>query len=299
MEEKILPKKRKKRWRIGAQMMVVYLFAVLVPVMILVAVTMHNTYTNQKKQEEDALKYNANLLKTYNSAIKQTLYEISTQIYTISDSIVYNDELLSFLRGEYENEQEIREAANRITLMDKYMGNYAGIEEVYVYVDRADMVDFKQFRVPTDEIKETDWYQKAQEQYAPFWVCSWLPDNYGTYAWRLALVRKMVLVGGEGEAVIVITIRDAYLSSRINNQEYITMISVDDMPVFFGSDKKYCGNSLPEPVIQGKSYDDSGVGVIEENEALYHLSSLDISKTSSDMYLLTYAKVQPAEEPVM
>ena len=298
MEERKLPK-RKKRLKIGAQMMLAYLFAVLVPVMILVAVTLHNAYGNYKKQEADAVKYNANLLKTYNSAVKQTLYEISTQIYTISDSIVYNDELLSFLRGEYENEQELREAANRITLMDKYMGNYAGIEEVYVYVDREDMVDFKQFRVPTEEIKETDWYKKAQNQYAPFWVCSQLPDSYGTYTWRLALVRKMVLVGGEGEAVIVITIRDAYLSSRINNQEYITMISVDDMPVFFGSDKKYCGSALPEPVMRGRSYDDSGIGEIEGKKALYHLSSLDISKTSSDMYLLTYAKVEPTQEPVM
>ena len=298
MEEKKLPK-RKKRWKIGAQMMVAYLFAVLVPVAILVAVTLYNTYANQKKQEEDLLKYNANLLKTYNSAVMQTLYEISTQIYTISDSIVYNDELLTFLREDYETEQELREAANQITLMDKYMENYAGIEEVYVYIDREDMVDFKQFRVPTEEIKETDWYKKAQEQYAPFWVCSWLPDGYGNYAWRLALVRKMILVGGEGEAVIMITIRDAYLSSRINNQEYVTMISVDDMPVFYSTYKEYCGEALKEPVMQGKSYDDSGVSAIDGENALYHLSSLDISKTSSDMYLLTYAKIQPEEEPVM
>lgn len=298
MEEKKLPK-RKKRLKIGTQMLIAYLFAVLVPVAILVAVTLYNTYANQKKQEEDLLTYNANLLKTYNSAVKQTLYEISAQIYTISDSIVYNDELMEFLKGEYASEQELREAANKITLMDKYMENYAGIEEVYVYIDRENMVDFKQFRVPTDEIKETDWYRKAQEQYAPFWVCSWLPDGYGNYTWRLALVRKMVLVGGEGEAVIMITIRDAYLSSRINNQEYITMISVDDMPVFFGSDKKYCGNPLRESVILGKSYDDSGVSEIDGIKALYHLSSLDISRTSSDMYLLTYAKIQEEEEPVM
>jgi len=111
MEEKRLPK-RKKRLKIGAQMMIVYLFAVLVPVTVLVAVTLYNTYSNQKKQEEAVLKYNSDLLKTYNSAVKQTLYEISSQIYTISDSIVYNDELLEFLKSEYENEQEIKEAAN-------------------------------------------------------------------------------------------------------------------------------------------------------------------------------------------
>ena len=141
----------------------VYIMAIVVPITVLGTLMMRITYVNQKN-------YHADLLESYNTGAKRTMYEIASQIYTFSESIVYNNELIAFLRGEYASEEELRQAANEITLMDKYMETYAGIDEVLVYIDREDMVDYRQYRVPTEEIKQTDWYQKAQNQYTPFWI---------------------------------------------------------------------------------------------------------------------------------
>ncbi len=287
MEEKKLPKIRPSvmgqlaRRKLGVQLVAAYFIAIVIPIGIIGGYLMVNTYKNQNT-------YRTELLESYNNGVKQTLYEISAQINAIADNMAYNDELIAFLRGEYASDTEVRQAASKITLMDKYMETYAGIEDVIVYIDREDMVNFKQFQIPTEEIKETDWYQKAQGQFAPFWVCAWLEDGYGNYDWRLALVRKMILVDGDKEAVIMIKVRNSYLASRISNKEYLAMLSVDDMPVFFSSRSEYRGQPLEVTVEPGVMYDDTDVRERNGADILYHLSTLDIARTSSDMYLLTY-----------
>lgn len=274
--------KRKKRMKISTQMSLVYIMAIVLPITILGSLMTSITYVNQKN-------YHADLLESYNAGIKRTMYEITSQIYTFSESIVYNDELISFLRGEYETEDELRTAAREITLMDDYMKSYAGIDEILVYIDREDMINYGQYRVPTDEIKETQWYQKAQNQFAPFWISyrTKNPTN-NEYVWRMALVRKMILVGGDKEAVVMIKIKDSYLSSRIGTQEYLTMISVDDTPVSFSNHTKYYGTMPDFKFAAKEKYDYGGITELEGEEVLFHVSSLDISKTSSNIYLMTY-----------
>jgi len=270
------------RTKISTQMAVVYLLAIVLPITILGGLLMRVTYVNQKS-------YHADLLESYNAGIKRTMYEMTSQIYTFSESIVYNDELIGFLRGEYETENDLRAAAREITLMDDYMKSYAGIEEVLVYIDREDMINYGQYRVPTDEIKETQWYQKAQNQFSPFWISYRVknPTN-NEYVWRLALVRKMILVGGDKEAVVMIKIKDSYLASRIGNYEYLTMISVDDTPVSFSNQTKYYGTMPAFKFHPEDKFDYGGVTELEGEEVLFHVSSLDISRTSSNIYLMTY-----------
>ncbi len=270
------------RTKISTQMAVVYLLAIVLPITILGGLLMRVTYVNQKS-------YHADLLESYNAGIKRTMYEMTSQIYTFSESIVYNDELIGFLRGEYETENDLRAAAREITLMDDYMKSYAGIEEVLVYIDREDMINYGQYRVPTEEIKETQWYQKAQNQFSPFWISYRVknPTN-NEYVWRLALVRKMILVGGDKEAVVMIKIKDTYLASRIGDYEYLTMISVDDTPVSFSNQTKYYGTMPAFKFNPEDKYDYGGVTELEGEEVLFHVSSLDISRTSSNIYLMTY-----------
>ena len=287
MEEKRFSKQRESiagligRKKISTQMCFAYIMAIVLPIAVLGLLLMRTTYVNQKN-------YHADLLESYNSGVRRTVYEITSQIYSFSESIVYNDELIEFLRGEYESEAELRSAAREITLMDEYMKNYGAIDEVLVYIDREDMIDYRQYRVPTEEIKATDWYQKAQNQYTPFWI-SYLVKNptNNEYVWRLALVRKMILVGGDKEAVVLIRVKDAYLSSRINNQEYVTMLAVDDTPVSFSNHTRYYGTTLNFELEPEEIYDYGGVRDMDGNSVLFHLSSLDISRTSSNMYLMT------------
>lgn len=287
MKEKTLKRRESivgklARKKISVQMYTVYLMAIVLPIVALGSLMTHVTYANQKS-------YHASLLESYNSGVKRTMYEIASQIHTFSESIVYNDGLIEFLRGEYDTEEELRIAARKITLMDDYMKNYGGIDEILVYIDREDMINYRQYRVPDEQIKETAWYQKAHSQYAPFWI-SYLAKNATNdeYVWRLAFVRMMKLVGSDTEAVVFIKIKDSYLASRLNNQKYVTMLAVDDTPISFSNRTKYYGTMPQFHLDPNEIYDYGGVTELDGEEVLFHLSSLDISRTTSDMYLITY-----------
>lgn len=86
----------------------------------------------------------------------------------------------------------------------------------------------------------------------------------------------------------MIKIKDTYLSSRIGNQEYLTMLSVDDTPVSFSNQTKYYGTMPQFEFDPDEKYAYGGVTELEGEEVLFHVSSLDISRTSSNIYLMTY-----------
>ena len=98
MEEKKQSKQQESfvsqigRKKISYQMCFAYIMAIVLPITVLGVFMMRTTYLNQKN-------YHADLLESYNTGVKRTMYEIASQIYTFSESIVYNDELIAFLRG--------------------------------------------------------------------------------------------------------------------------------------------------------------------------------------------------------
>lgn len=274
--------RRLARRKISSQLWIVYTGALFLPVLLLGTFLM----TMVARTQND---YHNDLLVSYNAGVSQTLYEITSQISTMSDSIVYSDELIGFLNGTYETVQEMRQAAADTTIMDRYMEKYTGIEEICVYIDREDMVDYGQFKKVTDEIRKTGWYQRACEQYSPFWLGHETRNAYGNMEWNLTLYRKMVLVGGEREAVIAIKVRNSYLGSRVADSKYITMLAIDDQPVSYSNSLAYYGTMLEVPVTYGEEhYSYSGMVDFDGERALARLSTLKLSKSTSYMYLLTY-----------
>lgn len=278
-------RRRIGRLKIGQQLAMLYMIAVLLPTTLLGVFLLTKTSTNQQM-------YYTDLLQSYSRGVSQTLYEITSQIYTISDSIVYNDSLIDFLNGEYETSQDMIVAASKTVLLDQYVEKYAGVEEIQVYVDREDMIDYGEFHKVTDEVRESAWYQKACDQYLPFWLAhesqSFMRKNLN---WNLALVRKMVLVGGEREAVILIKVRSSYLGSRIENSRYTTLLAIDDQPFAFSNSREYYGTYPQLAIDYGDSkFTYTGESMLDGEPALVDVTSQKLSKTANFMYIICYDK---------
>lgn len=271
------------RWKISTQLVLVYFCAIFLPLVASGSYLMYTISSTQRTYYED-------LLEAYNDGIEQTIYEITTQIMTISESIVYNDELIDFLNGEYETEQDMLVAAANTTLLDKYAAKYVGVEEICVYIDRDDMVNYGQFYKVTDEIRESEWYRKAGEQFIPFWMAYESETSRGgNMNWNLTLVRKMILVGGDREAVIMIKVRNSYLASRLSNSRYTTMMSVDDQTVAFASSNSLYGTRPDVDIIYGdETFSYKGNVMFDGRKSLVSVNTLKLVKSSNYMYLVSY-----------
>ena len=114
------------RMKIGKQFNIVYVCAVVVPVLALGIFLVLNIYSM-------LLTHHRDLVHGSNNSSKKIMKEISDQIYNISDSIAYDSRTIEMLGGGYSSEREFRDAARSYTLIDNFVENYSQIGSITIY----------------------------------------------------------------------------------------------------------------------------------------------------------------------
>lgn len=270
-----------KKSSIKKQLYSIYIAAVIVPITLIGSFLLWNTnrlLTN----------YYRDLLESDNSRVKNILFEITTQVYNISEELAFDTDIRDILTENYYMEQNLMQRVDRLTSIDNYNYNYAEIEDIEIYTDNSSFRNYKQFRYADYEIQQERWYQKALNQSSAFWVPMMSTDKYGNEYWNLSLVRKITLLDSDWHGVLVIKVCDNYLNTRISSQEYETMISVDEEPIFFSSDRDAYGTEQIVPINYGESfYRHEGNMKIDDQVYFVDVSTLPMYQSDSNVYICT------------
>lgn len=265
---------------IKSQLYTIYIIVVFLPITIIGSFLIINTsrlLTN----------YHRDLLKSDNLRVKTILFEITTQIYNISEELAFDDNIRKVLSGD-KSPFELVQKPSDMTVADSYEYNYAEIDSIEIYTDEPSFVDYKQFYKADEEIRESEWFQRALSQSSVFWVPMVSTDKYGNEYWNFALVRKIPIVDSEYNGVLVIKLSDNYLRTRIGSQEYISMVSVDREPVFFSSDRQAYG--IPQKVeidYDENYYQYTGNVRLGGTMSLVEVSTLSMYQSDSRVYICT------------
>lgn len=285
-----IPKPR--NWKIIYQLIVLYAIAILIPILLLGIYLAVNMKDIQEKNNSDKLYYN-------NTGVKRTVYDVTSWINTISESVVYNEELIAFLKtdvSEYEDKRAWEMAADAITLVDTKLSKYTGLEKIAVFTETPGNEDYKNFKGLTEEVTGAEWYMKARKQYSSFWISFLDTDVYGNETYRLTLIRKMVLPGSDKEAVVMIQVKNSYLDSRTENSGFINILTVNDMPAFYSNNVNYLGKTLDFDIDYDRvNYQAEGQKDINGVENNYYISVLKpVSSSGSMIYVVTLDKLSPS-----
>lgn len=260
---------------IQKQLYTIYILAILIPVSLIGIFLVSNTYkllTN----------YHKDLLESDNLRVRTILFEITTQVYNISEELSFNEEVVSLLKKRYAYEEEFMGAVNRHSeIVDNYGYHYMEIEQVEIYCDNPDICDYKQYHRVDKEITNANWYQKAVSQSSVFWQEMKNVDKYGNEYWNLCLIRRIPLVNSEYNAVLVIRISNNYLKTRIESQKYRICVSVDDGVVFFALNSMDYGKRQPVAVGSKKRQK------INNEICLTEISILRLYLSDSQIYICT------------
>lgn len=268
--------------KIRQQLYLIYFIAVFFPLAALGSFLLGNTgnlLTN----------YHKDLLQSDNLRVKTILFEITTQIYNISEEISFEDSLQELLLSG-KDRQSVHPAYSYTTI-DDYISTHAEIEDIIVYTDNAYAAEYMHFKKADEEVEVQDWYQKAVGQAGAFWVPMEKTDKYGNSYWNLALVRKIPVIGSEYQAVLVVQISDNYLQTRIHSNEYRIMVSADDRKVFYNSRRTGYGLE-PEVYIDYTDNYYQYLGVVWEgaDKLLTAISTLQLYQTDSKIYITTMSE---------
>ncbi len=266
---------------IKTQLYTVYFLALILPIAVIGIFLVWNTnrlLTN----------YHWDLLEADNSRVRSILFEITTQVYNISEDLTFDEGIQDVLRTVHGTQKAMAEKADRIPALDSYSYNYAEIEELLIYTDNITVHDYKQFRYADEEIRNKKWYQRAVSQSSVFWVPVMNSDKYGNEYWNLCLVRKIPVLSSDYHAVLVIKVSDNYLHTRIGSREYGSMVSVDREPVFFSSDRSAYGLGQAVPIDYGeKYYKYAGKMKIDDSMCFVDVSALPMYQSDSIVYITT------------
>ncbi|MBQ6806560.1 MAG: histidine kinase [Lachnospiraceae bacterium] len=266
---------------IKQQLYTVYAVVVVVPIILIGMFLLINNYRLMTD-------YHRDLLESDNLRVRNILFEITTQIYNISENISFEPDLQGLLIEDFVREEDYQETVNNISVLDAFEGNYTEISEISIYTDNPSLNNYKQFVKVTDEVAKEAWYQKAISQSGVFWEgMSWKDEHENEY-WNLCLIRKIPLVNSPYHAVLVIRISDNYLRTRIDSSEYINMASVDEGVFFYSSDRKQYGAKQMLPINYDEPYYQyMGNTDWEGSRCFVNVSTLHTYQSDSKIYICT------------
>ena len=267
--------KRKTR----QQLYIIYVIAVFLPITVIGSILLTNTSRLLTNYHED-------LLESDNLRVKTILFEITTQIYNISEEISFEDSLQELLVSEEKKAEG--SPAYSYTTIDNYISTHAEIDDITVYTDNPNAAGYMHFAKADEAVQETEWYRKAANQATAFWVPMESVDKYGNSYWNLALVRKVTVIGSDYQAVLVIRISDNYLQTRIHSNEYRIMVSADNKQIFFHSERTHYGEEQKIYIDYTDDYYQYLGPVWEDAERLFtKISALSLYQTESKVYIVT------------
>ncbi|MCM1125592.1 MAG: histidine kinase, partial [Lachnospiraceae bacterium] len=270
-----------KRANIKQQLYAIYIIAIVLPITIIGSFLVVNT-------SRLLTSYHRDLLESDNLRVKTILFEITTQIYNISEELAFDDGLREMLSYSYYQRANFEKRASEITVLDNYSYNHAEIDGIEVYTDNPSFMEYKQFHKADEQIENSKWFQKGCSQSSVFWYPMVSEDKYGNEYWNLCLVRKIPLKNSSHNAVLVIRVSDNYLKTRINSQEYSAMISVDTEPIFFSSDRELYGSEQPVEIDYDEDYFQYvGTQKIGEKNCFVEMSTLRMYQSDSRIYIFT------------
>ncbi len=230
-------KSREKFWKdmsIRHQLYLAYFFSGVIPVLVLSAISIVITYMMFSS-------YNQKLLQSYSERVSTTLFEITTQAYGASEKIAYDSTLWNILGNRYISDDAAKRAEEAYESEGFGSGEYSAIDSISIYTENPTIYSNDHYEYADETIRSSEWYQKASGRQAPFWYGLTRKDKYGNRYWNIAIIRQIPAIESDYGAVLVIKLSSSYLRTRLTEEEYDYVVSIDGMKISNSSDDDYIG----------------------------------------------------------
>lgn len=269
---------------IKQQLYLIYVLAIFLPITLIGSFLLVNT-------NRLLMNYHRDLLESDNLRVKTILFEITTQMYNLSEEISFDSAVQDIVSQTNIDKTEQVTMIDKNPILENYVYMHSEIEEIMVYTDNPNISDYKQYYHVDEGIADSTWYQRAIQSASVFWTEIESFDRYGNSYWNLCLVRKIPMVESDYHAVLVIRLSDNYLKTRVNSGEYQVYISANQGRIFYSSDKKASGKEqLVDIDYNDKYFQYAGDQVIDEKKCFVQVSTLSLYQSDSRLYISTWSE---------
>ncbi len=236
------------------QLITLFIWAIVIPVLIIGSVLGILTYRRTISHYEDLTRSQAQL-------VHSTIVSTSIYMHSIYETVISNQEIAALLCAEDPELDPMKATGDLAALFDKTLSNTAMLASLRLYAPEELMENVapNRYILPfTEEIRDSRWYQKSTEISGNFWISDIRTGQNEVTYWELHYCCRIPLPRKNAYAVLVMSVSNDYLRSLISNQNYQIFINVNKEPVFISSDRHYAGR--PFPLELSEEMEDSRTG---------------------------------------
>lgn len=232
-----------------------------------------------------------NQVEADNTRVKSIMFDVTTNIFSISDEIFEDKSLQALLAVRYATSQEAAKRCSNFTKLSEYTYKNTSISSIELYTTNPTINDCAAFRAVTQDIAESAWFKQASLQSSTLWKSLSRTDTRDNISQELCLIRRIPIISTGEYAVLVIRVSNNYLKNRIQAGDLNNIISVNEDPVFYSTERKLSGNDLSVAIDYTQTqYKYLGFLEVNGKESISSISTLLPYSSKDKIYVATIDK---------
>ena len=260
------------------QLYLIYILSLFLPICIIGSFLLYNNYSMLYEHHQD-------MLVSDNLRIRSIIFEVTTSITNICDTVAGDAELHQLIEHEYASKEEALVNMQEITQLNQIYTRQTEISAITLYTNNKSLYTYDHF-VVIDE-HNSKWFYQTIAQPGYYWSTLSAENKFGVEYQELQLTCPINIQNSKYDAILVITISNNYLKNRIDNNDLTVDVTVNHDPVFFST----WGNS--NNVIDFMDYHEnsffqfSGVDDYMGKNSLLEISTLKPIKSEDSIYIFS------------
>jgi two-component system sensor histidine kinase YesM len=168
-----------------------------------------------------------------NLRIKSVMFEVTTSVTNLCDSIADNEGLQTLIATQYDSVSDSRKALQDFTLLRTFYERHTEVASITLFTDNHTLYTYEHIRV-IDESNQ-NWFETSFAIPGYFWSTLSSVNQMNIPYQELQLVHPISINNSDYSAILVITISNNYLKNRVSNNNLEVDLAVNDDSVFYSS----------------------------------------------------------------
>ena len=266
--------------KVKLQILRIFFLAILIPILVLGIFSILHV-RNQMAEHYDSQ------VKADGLRVNSILFDITTSIYTSSESIAGNKRNLALFGSEYTDVSDKQDYLELCEELSSFTKSTASISSLHIYTTNPN-IPVNSFISTISDNPDEEWYQKIGTHWAT-WTTLSKTDSLGKEHYELALIRRLGIVSKDYRAYLVINLDNNYLKNRIEQNRYPVIACVDNGPAFYASNTSLWQKKMPFPDdFEGSFYKYTGSLSVDGKESLSNIISFRPYKTDNMFYICVH-----------
>lgn len=265
---------------VKSQLLRIFLFAGILPLLIVGIFSLVNVKNQMTSRYES-------LIKADGLRVNSVLYDITTTVYSSSDTIINSNRCLDLFAAEKATDSIHARLEALDRALENYFQNTASVCRIHIYTNNPNISKSSYISYQPD-LNHSEWRKK-------------LGNNWSTWASlqrytavvkqpykELTLIRRIGVASSDYQAFLVIGLDRNTLKNRLEQSDNETIICLDGKSIVYATDPRLIGKDMDFPDdFAGYIYRHTGSRTVQNKEVLTNYVTLQSYKSNNLFYVCT------------